>query len=274
MTQVIIDEEDTYGFEYKVGGKLLLKTYADGSQRKYYYDGIQVILEKTKPAQGSWTTSKVYTLGGGDIGFIIGEREISGQNNTDRWYHYDRLGNVMALSNSSGQASTTYDQDAFGNVLSGSQNGYHLTTKDNHTDIGLYYFYQRWYDSVLGRFTKKHPFRPDIEHPYVYCENNPLRRYDPDGNKTKDPNEKEKEQIELCIKICEKLVEQLNLPPGVEDLAKKACKPLCEKCPKIREPGAKYCNELFYECLGNDYSGDNVAECDAFRQKCIKIWGD
>ena len=47
----------------------------DCSQRKYYYDGIKVILEKTKPAQGSWTTSKVYTLGVGDIGFIISERE-------------------------------------------------------------------------------------------------------------------------------------------------------------------------------------------------------
>ena len=56
MTQVIVDEEDTYGFEYEVGGKLLLKTYADGSQRKYYYDGIRVILEKSKTAQGSWTT--------------------------------------------------------------------------------------------------------------------------------------------------------------------------------------------------------------------------
>lgn len=56
MTQAIINEEDEYGFEYELGGKLLLKTYADGSQRKYYYDGIRVILEKTKPAQGSWTT--------------------------------------------------------------------------------------------------------------------------------------------------------------------------------------------------------------------------
>ena len=55
-----------------------------------------MILEKTKPAQGSWTTSKVYTLGGGDIGFIIAERDYSGGTPTNKWYHYDRLGNVMA----------------------------------------------------------------------------------------------------------------------------------------------------------------------------------
>jgi len=180
MTQAIINEEDEYGFEYELGGKLLLKTYTDGSQRKYYYDGIRVILEKTKPAQGSWTTSKVYTLGGGDIGFIIGEREIAGQNNTDKWYHYDRLGNVMAQTNSSGQASTTYDQDAFGNVLSGSSNGYHLTTKDNHTDIGLYYFYKRWYDPMLGRFIQRDPMY-HANNRYRYVFNNPIYFIDPFG---------------------------------------------------------------------------------------------
>ena len=183
MVQALIDEEDEYDFEYELGGKLLLKTYADGSQRKYYYDGIKVILEKTKPAQGSWTTSKVYTIGGGvsggDIGFIIAEREISGQNNTDRWYHYDRLGNVMALSNSSGSPSTYFDQDAFGNVLSGSANGYHLTTKDNHTDIGLYYFNQRWLEPMLGRFIQKDPVKSINK--YSYVDNNPINFIDPLG---------------------------------------------------------------------------------------------
>jgi len=140
---------------------------------------MKMILEKTKPAQGSWTTSKVYTLGGGDIGFIIGEREISGQNNTDKWYHYDRLGNVMAQTNSSGQALATYEQDAFGNVLSGSANGYHLTTKEQHNDVGLYYFYQRWYDSILGRFSQKD--KMCYVNKYLYCENNPNFFVDPLG---------------------------------------------------------------------------------------------
>jgi len=132
---------------------------------------------KVKISICSWTTNKVYTLGGGDIGYIIGEREFSGQNNTDKWYHYDRLGNVMAQSNSSGSPSTYFDQDAFGNVLSGSANGYHLTTKDNHTDVGLYYFYQRWYDPVLGRFVKIDIIKSDLNL-YSYCNNNPVKHTD------------------------------------------------------------------------------------------------
>jgi len=200
-----------------VYGKLLLKTYADGSQRKYYYDGIRVILEKSKPAQGSWTTSKVYTLGGGDIGFIIAERDYSGGTPTNKWYHYDRLGNVMAFSNSGGTPLTYSDQDAFGNVTDGSPSGYHLTTKDNHTDVGLYYFYQRWYDPLLGRFTQVDPVRSVNR--YVYCKNNPANRTDPSGLMT------EEDCSEVLNKICVKMLGDNNTESG--DCA--SCVTLCNQ---------------------------------------------
>jgi len=247
-------------FEYELEGKLLLKTYADGSQRKYYYDGIRVILEKTKPAQGSWTTSKVYTLGGGDIGFIIGEREISGQNNTDKWYHYDRLGNVMAQTNSSGQALATYEQDAFGNVLSGSSNGYHLTTKDNHTDIGLYYFYARWYDPLLGRFTQKDPLfnNPDYysyihliynlsnyENPYIYCYNNPIFYIDSEGL----------DAVGILITLCLFVIQDAVYNDG------KICKICCDPIWRLGDliGKAAWC---FCECCSKQFSKDvQLKEC-------------
>jgi RHS repeat-associated protein len=34
------------------------------------------------------------------------------------------------------------------------KSGYHLTTKEYDADIGLYYFWQRWYDPTIGRFTQ------------------------------------------------------------------------------------------------------------------------
>ena len=212
MVQAIINEDDTYGFEYELGGKLLLKTDKYGGKRKYYYDGIRVILEKFMASgNDEYVTDKVYTIGGGDIGFIIAEREISGQNYTNKWYHYDRLGNVMAFSNSSGWPSAYFDQDAFGNVLSGSSTGYHLTTKDNHTDVGLYYFCQRWYDPLLRIFIRKSPYRPDTEHPYLFCENNPVIKYDVQGLIT--PEECD-DEWDLCYKNCQRMY------PGSGTLAK------------------------------------------------------
>lgn len=75
----------------------------------------------------------------------------------------------------------SYDQDAFRNVLRGSSDGYHLTTKRYDPDIKLYYFFFRWYDPKLGRFIKKSPFPSNIEHPYTYAAVNPMRNTDPYG---------------------------------------------------------------------------------------------
>ena len=122
-----------------------------------------MILENEKPSGSSqWQTRKVYTLQPGAIGFIIAERDVSG--GIDLWYHYDRLGNVMARSNTNGQVQDLYDQEAFGTVLSGDSSGYHLTTKEYFPEIGLYYFYQRWYDSEISRFLSKDKLRSSINY--------------------------------------------------------------------------------------------------------------
>jgi len=151
-----------------------------GNQTLYYYDGIRVILEKTKASgSGTWSTSQVYTLHGGAIGFIVSSRDTA--TGDDTWYHYDRLGTVMNLTDYTGAVTATYSQDAFGNVLSGSSDGFHLTTKRHYSAIGLYYFYIRWYDPVLGRFSTKSPMPSYFEHPYIYGNNNPLFFIDPYG---------------------------------------------------------------------------------------------
>ncbi len=103
-------------------------------------------------------------------------------NGTDLFYHYDPIGNVLMISNASGDTIASYCQEGFGNVIQtvGSvDNDYHLTTKEIDSDTGLYYFYARWYDPEIGRFISK-DIIPSINF-YYYAQNNPLGMMDPTG---------------------------------------------------------------------------------------------
>ena len=81
----------------------------------------------------------------------------------------------------SGNPLAAFDQEAYGIVKDGSQSGYHLTTKEYDTASDLYYFWQRWYDPEVERFISKAPYSPNVEHPYGYAENNPIKYIDPLG---------------------------------------------------------------------------------------------
>ncbi|MCX7767185.1 MAG: hypothetical protein N2246_10820 [Candidatus Sumerlaeia bacterium] len=125
----------------------------------------------------------ICTLQHGAIGFKIAETSLNPVGLT-MWYHYDRLGNVMDLTDEYGGITDSYDQDDFGNVLSGSPSGYHLTTKEFSPPIGLYYFYKRWYEPKLGRFIKFDILRREFTKDginfnlYLYSNNNPIRYID------------------------------------------------------------------------------------------------
>ena len=136
-----------------------------------YLDGLRFSNQETKT---------VYSLQSGAIGFILSSRDAATGNDT--WYHYDRLGTVMNLTDDVGAITATYDQDAFGNVLNGNSAGFHLITKDYNSDIGLYYFYQRWYDPEIGRFIKKDPLLNTSQiNKYDFCFSSPVNYIDPTG---------------------------------------------------------------------------------------------
>lgn len=105
----------------------------------------------------------MYTLKQASLGAIASERTMTSWSGTtptswnDQWYHYDRLGNVVTLSNSSAGIVAQFEQEAFGNVVSGSAAGYHLTTKEYDSDAGVSYFGARWYDPGVGRFLEPDP---------------------------------------------------------------------------------------------------------------------
>ena len=141
-----------------------------------------------KPSGASaWRTKRVFTLKQAQLGAPIAQSEYayagggSQGTATTTWYHYDVLGNVVAQTGMNGEAVALFEQEAYGNVLSGNPAGLHVTGKEFDPMAGLYYFGARWYDPRTGRWIEKEPTGADGPNLYWYGRSNPAAHIDPDG---------------------------------------------------------------------------------------------
>ncbi|KAA0547399.1 RHS repeat protein [Bacillus sp. BGMRC 2118] len=108
------------------------------------------------------------------------------------FYHINSHGDVIALSDQSGNIVATYQYDAWGNILSqtgvlASVNPYRFASYRYDEDINLYYLLARYYDSEDGIFTSQDNHFGELDRPlsqngYSYAENNPVAYVDPSGN--------------------------------------------------------------------------------------------
>jgi RHS repeat-associated protein len=170
----------TVEYNYDAYGRRVQKVKGADTTR-YVYDGLKVAIEQVNS-----NTPLLYMNDSSAVGGMLARYDGSSEEaKIARVYAYDAIGNVMGYVESDMPygygTGTSFVQEAFGNVLSGSQSGYHLTTKEYDPDSGLYYFFARWYDPELGRFISKSPLRSYEEQPYVYCEDNPVYLTDPTG---------------------------------------------------------------------------------------------
>jgi len=159
-----------------------------GTTNWMVYDGNQVVAE----VDGSGNLKKAYVNGTGIDNLI--SMTVFGSSTNTYYYLKDHLGSVLALTDGNGVIVESYRYDAWGRVLgvydaSGSQidesavgNRILWQGREYSWKTGLYYFRERWYDPITGRFLSNDPIGISGGlNQYVFCGNNPVNFVDPFG---------------------------------------------------------------------------------------------
>ena len=125
------------------------------------------------------------------------KRENHGGNGTtgitESWPHFNHIGNIQCFSNEEGVKTLALESDAWGNRIGNMSTGASIsvdgarsiTSKKYDADVEFYYFYQRWFLPVEGRFLSQEPLKEDGFNLYHFNHNDPMNRYDPDGLESK-----------------------------------------------------------------------------------------
>jgi RHS repeat-associated protein len=165
-------------FKYDVAGRRSEKK-VNGHGTRYLYDGPHVIAEY----DGNNNLLRKYIYGP-SIDQPVSMIEVA-DGNAAYYYHYDALGSVIALSDSSGDTVQTYEYSVFGEPAvedANHTNPYMFAGRRYDIEIGLYYNRARYYNPYTGRFLQTDPIGyGDGINWYAYCGNNPLNYSDPGG---------------------------------------------------------------------------------------------
>jgi RHS repeat-associated protein len=177
-------------FAYDAFGRRYLKIGHEGL-RQYLYDQTSLLEEfselNVEVAKYDW---------GGDR--LLSLRRID---EPRRYFHFDVLGSVAALTEESGSVAARYHYDAWGRYrspaeLEASANRFGFTGHYFDTETKLYNAKARYFDPAVGRFTTADSFlgsldQPPSLHRYVYAANRPTYFVDPTGHEfTVNPDKK------------------------------------------------------------------------------------
>ena len=117
------------------------------------------------------------------------------------YYTHNSRGDIVGIYNGAGELKAHYEYDAWGNVISITDNNGNAITNPNHignlnpfryrgyyqdTETGLYYLMSRYYDPVTHRFINADGYFQSggnilDANMHSYCSNNPIMFADPTG---------------------------------------------------------------------------------------------
>ncbi len=165
--------KETVRYKYDALGRRIQRYFKGTKENtKFIYDGLDVVAD-----DDSGVLTK-YQNGPG----IDNKLKLT-SNGVSKYFLADHLGSTTALTDSSGNVSSSASYDSFGNSTNNLSTRYGYTGREFDNFTGLNYYRARSYDGKLGRFISEDPigFAGDDINLYGYVENNPSNYSDPMG---------------------------------------------------------------------------------------------
>ena len=169
---------------YNGDGQRIQKVEGSKTTNYYYQDGV---VSYTTDGDNSQTSQNLI----GTDGNILATQRYGSDHTDYLLYHKDIQGSSTSLVKEDGSADATYRYTDFGETaINGdnkAENEVCYTGGIYDQSTGLYYLNARYYNPEDARFLIEDTYRgendkPDTQHLYVYCANNPINHVDPSGH--------------------------------------------------------------------------------------------
>ena len=187
------DTSISYGYD---SGSVRTTKTVNGVKYTYAYLNGQLMYETRGDAKF------YYSYDANGILYNVRYTLTDGDTEYSYYYTHNSCGDIVGIYNGAGELKAHYEYDAWGNVISITDNNGNVITNLNHignlnpfryrgyyqdTETGLYYLMSRYYDPITHRFINADGYFQSGTsildgNTFAYCGNNPVSRADTGGD--------------------------------------------------------------------------------------------